>query len=420
MIPCKNNSRTIGRVLDSIKGIATQLVVVDSGSTDDTMDLINACKDWSGDDQCEVVLIQTPWRGYVKTKQIALDACTHEFTLWIDSDEPLTHELRDGLRSAMAQGIDAGKVNRVVEYKGKLLKHCWQPEHRLRFVRTQLAKDNKARFAGITHDYLEVDAPIAPALISGTLIHDSFETFAKHLESQRHYSYIFANALHQQGKRSSAWKIMTSPPSAFLKQIILKGAWRDGYAGWLCAGTTAAGALMKHMMLYELQQKSLTNESRSVNTQSLKPNPAQSSGRTLFDERLGAFTHAPQMREFVGQVQIGDQLIQLVIASDGFVLNDIARDTAVRVIDNLSTLIQDAKLFASNEYLEFWNTQISQNTDFERTSEDFMNEIVLLSTTINAQGGITLEFECHDVAPGHGLIVYISQEFQIEECFIDG
>ncbi len=254
MIPCRSNERTIGRVLESIRGLATQLVVVDSGSTDRTLELVNVCKDWVGDERCEVVIIETTWRGYVRTKQLALDACTHAYTLWLDSDEPLTPELAEGIRGAINRGVNAGLVNRKVEYKGRLLNHCWQPEHRLRFIKTELTQTNRARFAGKTHDYLEVDAPIKPELIPGTLIHQSFETFAQHLESQRHYSFIFASALHKQGKKGSAWKILTSPPGAFLKQLVLKGAWRDGYAGWLCAGTSAAGALMKHMMLYEMGQ----------------------------------------------------------------------------------------------------------------------------------------------------------------------
>lgn len=255
MIPCKNNQRTIGRVLDSIKGLATQLVVVDSGSTDDTMDIVNACREWVGSDQCEVALIETHWRGYVKTKQLALDACSHEYTLWLDSDEPVTPELATGIRDAMVRGVDAATVNRVVEYKGKLLTHCWQPEYRLRLVKTELVHADRARFNGIDpHDYLEVDPPMKADLISGTLIHDSFETFADHLESQRKLSLTSARSMHAMGRKSSPWKILTSPPGAFLKQLVIKGSWRDGYAGWLCASTSAAGALMKHMMLYELSQ----------------------------------------------------------------------------------------------------------------------------------------------------------------------
>ncbi len=257
MIPCKNNARTIGRVLESVKGLATQIVVVDSGSTDQTMDLVNECRQWEGDDKCEVLLIETHWRGFVKTKQLALDACSHDYTLWLDSDEPVTPELARSIRDAMNRGIEAAKMVRMIEYKGKLLKHCWQPEYRLRLVRTELVKQNHARFNGVDpHDYLEVDPPIKAELISGVLIHDSFETFAQHLDNQRRLSLTSAKSMHALGKRTNPWKIMTSPIGAFVKQIVLKSAWRDGYAGWLCAGTSAAGALMKHMMLYELGKQS--------------------------------------------------------------------------------------------------------------------------------------------------------------------
>jgi len=256
MIPCKNNQRTIGRVLESIKGLATQIVVVDSGSTDETMDLVKACRQWDGEYACEIVLIETHWRGYVKTKQLALNACSHEYTLWLDSDEPVSPELTTSIREAMSRDFDAGIVNRVVEYKGKLLEHCWQPEHRLRLVKTELVSKNKARFNGIDpHDYLEVDPDIQSHHIVGTLVHDSFSTFADHLENQRKLSLASAQAMHKIGRRSSPWKILTSPPGAFIKQLVIKGAWRDGYAGWLCAGTSAAGALMKHMMLYEMGQQ---------------------------------------------------------------------------------------------------------------------------------------------------------------------
>jgi len=252
MIPCRNNQRTMGRVLDSIRVLASQLVIVDSGSTDATLDLVNACRQWG---TCEVLLIETQWRGFVKTKQLALDACTSDYTLWLDSDEPVSPKLAQSIKAAMAKGVDAATVNRVVEYKGKLLKHCWQPEHRLRLVKTSLVQSNKARFAGIDpHDYLELDPPHSAPLIEGPLIHESFESFAQHIDNARRLSLVSAKSMHDMGKRTSPLRLMTSPPGAFLKQLILKGAWRDGPAGWLCASTSAAAALMKHMMLYELQQ----------------------------------------------------------------------------------------------------------------------------------------------------------------------
>ena len=144
MIPCKNNERTIGRVLESVRGLASQLIVVDSGSTDSTMDLVNACRSWTGKDACEVVLVQTRWRGYINTKQLAASMCTREYALGLDSDEPLSDELALSIRKAIADGIDAAYLTRKIEYKGNLLHHAWQPERRLRFVRTQLFRENRS------------------------------------------------------------------------------------------------------------------------------------------------------------------------------------------------------------------------------------------------------------------------------------
>ena len=96
MIPCRNNQRTMGRVLDSIRPLASQLVIVDSGSTDSTLDLVNAARQWG---TCEVLLIETHWRGFVKTKQLALDACTSDYTLWLDSDEPVSPKLAQSIKA---------------------------------------------------------------------------------------------------------------------------------------------------------------------------------------------------------------------------------------------------------------------------------------------------------------------------------
>jgi glycosyltransferase involved in cell wall biosynthesis len=248
MIPCRNNVRTIGRVLDSVRGLCSQLVVIDSGSTDGTLELVEACREW-----CEVVLVQTHWRGFVKTKSMGLNACSKGHALWLDSDEPVSREMAASVRRMVGDGVDAAKVQRVVEYKGKLLMHSWQPEWRLRLVKMDLVRDGRARFAGIDpHDYLEVVDGVAVKSLDGVLVHDSFETFSEHLGNQLRLSRTSAESLHAMGKRGSVWEITTSPIGAFVKQAVVKGSWRDGYAGWLAASTSAAGALMKHVVLYEL------------------------------------------------------------------------------------------------------------------------------------------------------------------------
>jgi glycosyltransferase involved in cell wall biosynthesis len=248
-IVCRENADTIGRVLDSCRGLASQLVVVDSGSTDGTLDLVKACGAW-----CEVVLLETAWRGHVATKQLALRACTRRHALALDSDEPMTPELAASVRDACGRNVAAARVNRAVEYRGRLLKHCWQPEWRLRLVRTDLVADGRAKWGGLDpHDKLEARG-VAIEDLAGTLIHESFPTFERHLSNQLKLQAVAARSNHRAGKRGSALRLVTSPPGAFLKQLLIKGSWRDGRAGWLAAGTSAAGALMKHMILLELDE----------------------------------------------------------------------------------------------------------------------------------------------------------------------
>ncbi|MEM9373506.1 MAG: glycosyltransferase family 2 protein [Planctomycetota bacterium] len=246
-IVCRNNADTIGRVLKSCRGVASQLVVVDSGSTDGTLGLLDACRDW-----CEVVLLETAWRGHIATKQLALEACTRRHALALDSDEPMTPELARSVAEACARDLPAARVNRVVEYRGRLLTRCWQPEWRLRLVRTDLVRDARAAWGGLDpHDKLEVaDVPVED--LSGTLIHESFPSFERHLANQLKLQAVAARSNRAAGKAGSRVRLATSPPGAFFKQLVLKGSWRDGRAGWLAAGTAAAGALMKHMILLEL------------------------------------------------------------------------------------------------------------------------------------------------------------------------
>lgn len=253
-IVCRNNADTIGRVLESCRGLVAQLVVVDSGSTDATMDLVNACRGWPAAVRPEVVLLETEWRGHVATKQLALRACTRRHALALDSDEPMTPELVRSVRDACDRNAEAARVNRIVEYRGRLLEHCWQPEWRLRLVRTDLVADGRAEWGGLDpHDKLEVRDERVEDL-DGNLIHESFPTFERHLANQLKLQAVAARSNHGAGKRGSAFRLVTSPAGAFFKQVVMKGAWRDGRAGWLAGGTAAAGALMKHMILLELDE----------------------------------------------------------------------------------------------------------------------------------------------------------------------
>ena len=244
---CKNNERTIGAVVDSVRGWAGEIVALDSGSTDATKSILASAG---------ARVLDVDWLGHVRTKQAALVEATRPWVLHLDSDEPVMPDLAAAIRDLVTRddpGVAAARVRRVVWYRGRPLEHAWQPEWRVRLVRRELVASGEAAWGGVDpHDQLVVKPRAGRTVdLDGVLRHDSFETFAEHLGKQVAHSRTAAAALGAQGHAGSLWKLATSPIGAFAKQLVLKRAWRDGRAGWLAAGTSAAGALMKHMLLVE-------------------------------------------------------------------------------------------------------------------------------------------------------------------------
>ena len=249
-IICKDNESTIGRTLESVKGLATEIVAVDSGSTDRTIEILSSFG---------ARVIRSEWLGHIRTKQRALEACTCEWILCLDSDESLSAPLRSEIQRVLMSEIGGGgaarsdvqgySMNRKTFYKGRPMNHAWQPEPRLRLVRRA-----GARWGGLEpHDKLELTGGVAASL-RGDLRHDSFPTFSEHLRKQWQHATTMASSLHASGKRGSYVSLIVSPPGAFVKQLILKGGVLDGYAGWLAAASTAAAALIKHATLIELSR----------------------------------------------------------------------------------------------------------------------------------------------------------------------
>lgn len=248
VIVCRDNEATIGRTLAGVASLATEIVALDSGSTDGTIALLER-------EGARVERVQ--WQGHVATKQLALRAASCDWVFSIDSDESVEPDLAESLRAFLASpepGAVAARVNRKVWFAGRFLEHAWQPEWRLRLVRRDDAEAGRAKWGGVNpHDKLEVESGPGRRVVdlAGTLRHDSFTDMADHLANQVRHARVAAESLHALGRRGSVWRLATSPPAAFLKQVVLKAAWRDGWRGWAAAGSTAASTLMKHILLIE-------------------------------------------------------------------------------------------------------------------------------------------------------------------------
>lgn len=244
-IVCKNSAATIGRTLDSVAGLAAEVVAVDSGSTDATLDLLA---------RHGARVIRSTWLGHVRTKQLALEACAQPWVLALDSDESPEPDQRRGIAAALKAddpAIAGYRVNRKVFYAGRFLAHAYQPEWRLRLVRR-----GAAAWRGIDpHDELALLDPRARAAdLPGDLRHDSIASIAEFLGKQVAHGQTSARALHALGRRGSLLRLATSPPGAFFKQLVIKRGLLDGWRGWLAASAAATAALSKHAALVELSR----------------------------------------------------------------------------------------------------------------------------------------------------------------------
>lgn len=252
-IVCCSNEGTLPRVLDSIRGLAEEVVAFDSGSTDGTLPLLRSHG---------VRVVEQPWLGFVQQKQAAFEACTRPWVLHLDSDESLEPSLRASIERVFSGGGPPDRaagyeVNRKVWYAGRFLEHAWQPEWRLRLVRR-----DRARWGGYDpHDAMEILPAAAPAdavgveRLAGDLRHDSITTISEFLEKQARHARAAALSQYGRGRRGSAARLALSPAGEFLKQVMVRGAWRDGWRGWVAASASSAAILMKHAALVELSHR---------------------------------------------------------------------------------------------------------------------------------------------------------------------
>ncbi|TDJ54605.1 MAG: glycosyltransferase family 2 protein [Planctomycetota bacterium] len=242
VIAC-DNERTIERTLRSVEGLARRTIVVDSGSTDGTIDICRA-------GGAEV--IAHTWEGHVKQKQFALEQCDTQWVLSLDSDESLDETAVRAVRDAVAgddPSVAGYQINRRVWYRGRPLRHAWQPEWRTRLVRR-----DRARWTGFDpHDRLDVEGTVRR--IRGNIRHDSFTDFEEFLRSAVTHGLTTARSFHEMGKKGSRFRLMISPPAAVIKQLLLRSAWLDGWPGWLAAYSAGVHAAVKHVRLLELTHR---------------------------------------------------------------------------------------------------------------------------------------------------------------------
>lgn len=237
-----NEEKKIERCLQSLRGVADEIIVVDSLSTDKTREI---CRSH------QVVLIEQPFLGYIEQKNFALSKASHSHVLSLDADEALSNELVKSILAEKEKGFpaDGYTMNRFNFYCGKWIKHgTYYPDRKLRLLDIK-----KGKWGGQNpHDKIIINDNTTVKHLRGDLLHYTYQSYEEHSRQMERFSTIAAKAMYDKKRPLYRYKLWVNPAWAFIKGYIIKLGFLDGKEGFMIARFTAIQSHLKYRKLRDL------------------------------------------------------------------------------------------------------------------------------------------------------------------------
>ncbi len=246
-----NEESQIKRCLESVSW-CNEIVIVDSGSTDRTLEI---CKQFS-----DKILFRS-WTGYVEQKAYALQQCTSDWVLNIDADEEVSDELKNEIINLLQQDkkeripFNGFQCSRVVFYLNRWWRHGgWYPEFRLR-----LCRRTDTSWGGVDpHEKALVQG--ATKKLKGELYHYTYSDMKDQINRLNKFSTSAAKSIFNHGHRTNVLEILGRPIFRFMKFYLFKQGFRDGTSGLIVALIESYYVFLKYAKVWELQREARAKE----------------------------------------------------------------------------------------------------------------------------------------------------------------
>jgi len=238
-----NEERNIGRCIDSAGGVADDIVVVDSFSTDKTIEIARS----KG-----ARIVQHAFEGHIEQKNFAITQAVYPLILSLDADEALSPELATSIKSVKEnRKSDAYLMNRLTNYCGQWIHHSgWYPDKKLR-----LWDSRKGKWGGMNpHDKFIMQAGSATSRLKGDILHYSYYSVEEHIRQVEKFSFIAARAYFEQKRKGAGILMYLSPVAAFMRQYFLNFGFLDGHYGFTICKNCAREKWLKYKNLLELKK----------------------------------------------------------------------------------------------------------------------------------------------------------------------
>lgn len=232
-----NEGHHIARCLKAARTVADEILVIDSGSTDNT---VGICRTFGAR------VVSNPWCGYSEQKNFGNDQASFEWILSLDADEVLNDELIQSVLD-WKKNPQAASFKRMTNYCGTFIKHGgWYPD-----VKVRLFHKRETQWEGTIHEVLRGLSKENTILLEGDCLHYSYYTINEHIDKADKFTTIQAEDLFYRGKKSPWFKRVFSPISKFIVDYFFRLGFLDGRAGITVAGISAYATFLKYKKLHE-------------------------------------------------------------------------------------------------------------------------------------------------------------------------
>ena len=228
-----NEERNLPRAIESLR-CADEILVVDSGSTDRTVEIAQ---------KLGARVVENPWLGYAKQKNLAAENAAYDWILSLDADESLSEALEGEIWRLKKKGpeFDAYTMPRMAQYLGRWIHHSgWYPDRKVRLYNRQ-----KARWQGeFVHESVKVDGRVGH--FESNLLHFTCDSLSEHLKVMDRYTTLAAEQLLATGQKVTWGRLIFEPPWTFFQTYVLKAGFLDGVEGLAIANMAALYNFVKY------------------------------------------------------------------------------------------------------------------------------------------------------------------------------
>ncbi len=238
---CLNEEKNMDRCLESLAW-CDEIIVVDSGSTDGTLEIARQHTD---------KVFEQEWLGYAGQKEFAWDKASNDWIFWVDADEAVTPELRSEIEARFEKGnLPTGfETPRIVWYLGRWIRHGdWYPDRKLRLFQWSKSKI----VSPLIHERVEVGGSMER--LKHPLEHYTYDDITHHIRTSNTFTTLMAKDLYARGKKFRWMDLLFRPGWKFFRMYIAKGGFLDGFAGFAAAAVSAFSNCEKYLKLRELER----------------------------------------------------------------------------------------------------------------------------------------------------------------------